>query len=64
MGIVIIALIEHAKYQPLAVITPALLRRASASRHCIPRIHAALDEAQRRIYIRVARLWHLWSGRR
>lgn len=64
MGIVILVNIKNATYQPLAVIAPALLRRASPSRHCIPNIYTILYKAQRRIHIRITRLRHLRSLRR
>jgi hypothetical protein len=59
LGIVVVVHIKPADDQSLAVIAPALLRRASPSRHSVPNIDASLDEAQRRVHIRIARLWHL-----
>jgi hypothetical protein len=51
---------KPARHQPpLAVIAPALVRRASACSYCIPRIDSALHEAQGRVDIRIAGLRHL-----
>lgn len=59
MGIVIIVHFKPADHQPLAVIAPAVLCSASPSRHCVPNVDAALNEAERGVYIRIACLRHL-----